>query len=262
MKASSVKPTLVCVSLIVLCLVLTSVSLAKDEIDPKTLVALWLFDEGSGKILKDQTGNGHDGKIIGAKWEKGQFGKALEFDGKDDVVEIDPHIDLNPTEQITVMAWVKSTVNTYNAVWSVVSKYSAYILGPTGGRMCFIIHNGAWQYESCHTPKDYQTWIQYVGTYDQKKSEKHIYVDGVLTSSTKTSGPINGDTGGIHLAHRECCAGENHLAALLDEVAILNVALDKDIIKAIYEKGWDKFFDVSAKGKLATAWGDIKTRKR
>ena len=260
MKAISVKLTSVCVSLIVLSLVLTSVSVAKGKIDEKTLVALWLFDEGSGKTLKDQTKNGHDGKISGAKWTKGKFGQALEFNGKDGMVEIEPHADLNPTEQITVMAWVKSTLNTYNAVWSVVSKYSAYILGPTGGRMCFIIHNGAWQYESCHTPKDYQVWIHYTGTYDQKKGEKHLYVNGVLESTSKPRGPINADGGGIHLAHRECCVGENHLAALLDEVAIFNVVLDEETIKNIYERGWDKFFAVSSKGKLTTAWGNIKTR--
>ena len=258
MKAISVKLTLVCVSLIVLSLVLTNV--AKGKIDEKTLVALWLFDEGSGKILKDQTKNGHDGKITGAKWTKGQFGEALEFNGKDGMVEIPPHADLNPTEQITVMAWVKSTVNTYNAIWSVVSKYNAYILGPTGGRMCFIIHNGGWQYESCHTPKNYQAWIHYTGTYDQKKGEKHLYVNGVLESTSNPRGPITADPGGIHLAHRECCAGQNHLAAILDEVAIFNVVLDKDTIKAISDKGWDKFFAVSSKGKLATAWGEIKTR--
>ena len=38
MKAISVKLTLVCVSLIVLSLVLTSVSVAKGKIDEKTLV--------------------------------------------------------------------------------------------------------------------------------------------------------------------------------------------------------------------------------
>ena len=102
MKAISVKLTSVCVSLIVLSLVLTSISVAKGKIDEKTLVALWLFDEGSGKTLKDQTKNGHDGKISGAKWTKGKFGQALEFNGKDGMVEIEPHADLNPTEQITV----------------------------------------------------------------------------------------------------------------------------------------------------------------
>ena len=36
----------------------------------KNTLALYHFDEGSGDILKDSSGNGHDGKIVGAKWVK------------------------------------------------------------------------------------------------------------------------------------------------------------------------------------------------
>ena len=137
MKAISVKLTSVCVSLIVLSLVLTSVSVAKGKIDEKTLVALWLFDEGSGKTLKDQTKNGHDGKISGAKWTKaGKFGQALEFNGKDGQVEIDPHDDLNPTEQITVMAWVAATTKgTYNAVWSYEKGWGKFLAVSSKGKL-------------------------------------------------------------------------------------------------------------------------------
>ena len=34
-------------------------------------MALYHFDEGSGDVLHDSSGNGHDGKIVGAKWVKG-----------------------------------------------------------------------------------------------------------------------------------------------------------------------------------------------
>ncbi len=37
------------------------------EADKDTL-ALYHFDEGTGEVLHDSSGNGHDGKIIGAKW--------------------------------------------------------------------------------------------------------------------------------------------------------------------------------------------------
>ena len=39
------------------------------EPDADTL-ALYHFDEGSGDVLKDSSGNGHHGKIVGAKWVK------------------------------------------------------------------------------------------------------------------------------------------------------------------------------------------------
>ena len=31
-------------------------------------IALYHFDEGQGEILKDSSGNGYDGTIVGAKW--------------------------------------------------------------------------------------------------------------------------------------------------------------------------------------------------
>lgn len=36
----------------------------------KDTIALYHFDEGSGDVLKDSSGNGHHGKIVGAKWVK------------------------------------------------------------------------------------------------------------------------------------------------------------------------------------------------
>ena len=44
--------------------------------------ALWLFDEGSGDIAIDSSGNGCDGIIEGAKYVPGKYGKGLKFDGK------------------------------------------------------------------------------------------------------------------------------------------------------------------------------------
>ncbi len=39
-------------------------SVTSDE----STLALYNFDEGNGEVLKDASGNGHDGKIVGAKW--------------------------------------------------------------------------------------------------------------------------------------------------------------------------------------------------
>ncbi|MEA1864582.1 MAG: hypothetical protein U9N46_05215 [Euryarchaeota archaeon] len=37
------------------------------------LVAEWHFDEGSGSVLADSSGNGNDGVIHGATWVEGKF---------------------------------------------------------------------------------------------------------------------------------------------------------------------------------------------
>jgi serine/threonine protein kinase len=68
------------------------------EPDADTL-ALYHFDEGEGEVLKDSSGNGHHGKITGAKWVKGDAPSpqsssgvvrhGLQFDGKRSHVIID-----------------------------------------------------------------------------------------------------------------------------------------------------------------------------
>jgi hypothetical protein len=85
---------------------LTTQSYAK--IDPKTIVGMWLFDEGKGDTAKDSSGNKNDGKFKGdLKWVDGKFGKALEFPGVDEnFVEV-PHDDSLTLTTFTFAAWVK-----------------------------------------------------------------------------------------------------------------------------------------------------------
>ena len=52
------------------------------EPDEHTM-ALYHFDEGSGDVLKDSSGNGHDGKIVGAKWVKVDEGSGGVADDPD-----------------------------------------------------------------------------------------------------------------------------------------------------------------------------------
>ena len=53
------------------------------------LIAYWPFDEGTGAQTADQSGNSHNiTSIGGATRTDGKFGKALEFDGIDDVRDL------------------------------------------------------------------------------------------------------------------------------------------------------------------------------
>ena len=70
------------------------------------LVAYYSFDNIHGNILKDDSGNGHDGVIYGnPKVVEGIKGKALEFDGIDDYVKLsDDPFDL---QTFTIALWIK-----------------------------------------------------------------------------------------------------------------------------------------------------------
>jgi len=72
------------------------------------VVGAWHFDEGSGNITHDTSGEGNDGTIYGgANWTDGKFGKALEFDGVDDYVEVPDSVSLDITDSLTITAWIK-----------------------------------------------------------------------------------------------------------------------------------------------------------
>ena len=69
------------------------------------LVGGWHFDEGSGSVAKDSSGNGNDGTIHGATWVDGKFGKALSFDGEDDYVSVTTPLT-NVENTFTMELWV------------------------------------------------------------------------------------------------------------------------------------------------------------
>ena len=77
------------------------------EADEHTL-SLYHFDEGSGDVLRDSSGNGHHGKIVGAKWVR--VDGALPVRYALERTNGNPHavspvkVDLN--EDFSVEAWV------------------------------------------------------------------------------------------------------------------------------------------------------------
>src|SRR4030042_1681906 len=90
---------------LVLSVSLTSVARAADP----DLVGWWRFDDGSGTTVTDFSGYGNNGTLRGdPQWVTGKLGKALEFDGVDDFVEV-PHAEiLTADNEVTVMAWIST----------------------------------------------------------------------------------------------------------------------------------------------------------
>jgi len=89
----------------------TSTPLEVLAIDPTTLddgvVAHWTFDEGSGDVVLDHSGNGYDGQNSGGTWiSDGRFGGALHLDeGAYVSVANFP----NAAQSWSVSAWVRLT---------------------------------------------------------------------------------------------------------------------------------------------------------
>jgi hypothetical protein len=66
------------------------------------LVGYWKFDEGSGTVAYDSSGNNKTGTIVNAPtWVAGKLGSALDFNGIDSYVKIPDNLIRN-TDPITV----------------------------------------------------------------------------------------------------------------------------------------------------------------
>ena len=74
----------------------------------------WAFDEGSGTTVKDSSGKGNNGTLVGGPlWVDGKFGKALQFDGVDDYVQVPHNASLIPTTgKATVSVWINAKRHT------------------------------------------------------------------------------------------------------------------------------------------------------
>jgi len=76
------------------------------------LVGHWTFEDGTGTIAGDYSGNGNDGTLQASMteddWVDGKLGTALDFDGSNDSVSVPTQPEFENLQQITVAGWFKT----------------------------------------------------------------------------------------------------------------------------------------------------------
>jgi hypothetical protein len=208
-------------------LVLVLVSSASAD-----LVGYWKFDEGSGTIAYDSSGNGLDGTLNGdPQWVVGQIGGALDFDG-DDSIEIPHNSILSITDEITITAWTYMRANASGEL-VIVSKggWAAndlpYELTETPGSSIF------WQFyddagrDTCAPQSPpVEEWHHLAGTYDGNIFK--CYIDGELADEWEYAGTMPENTASVTIGQRS--RGGYYFNGMIDEVAIYDHALSEDEI--------------------------------
>ena len=214
------------------------------------LVGAWKFDEGSGNIAYDSSGNNNHGTLYNGSsvcsnpptsgcptWVDGKFGKALRFDGIDDYVEApdSPNLDL-PTSY-TISAWIYGTFqkpddNPWNVVvvkgWP--DNYGLWINKKLFLHHCAIISNERPCINSAESIVPQNQWIQVAATFDG--IYMRTYLNGTKVAEGYYPGTLStSDTPlriGIH------APGWAYMNGIIDEVLIFNRALTDDEIKDLY----------------------------
>jgi hypothetical protein len=213
---------------------------------PGGAVALWSFDEGTGTIVSDTSGNGNNGALYNMDgstcWVDGKPGKALMFNGIDDYVSIPDSDTLHQTSAITVAFWIKAASEQPSSdLFTVIEKshsnidYSGWYFQSQYDKkgVSFGFGNGSdW---NNGTGSDVvladDVWHFVTGTYDG--TQVKFYIDGNLESSKITTGQIATNNRPINIGHWG--AGERYFKGIIDEVRIYNRALSDAEIQALYE---------------------------
>src|SRR6185436_9301206 len=72
------------------------------------LVGYWSFEDASGLRANDFSGHGNTGTLAnGPAFTAGKIGRAISFDGSEDIVSVEGVADDIATGNVTMSAWVK-----------------------------------------------------------------------------------------------------------------------------------------------------------
>ncbi len=210
------------------------------------LVGYWSFDEGTGTIAYDYSGNNNHGTLYnGPQWTTGKVGGALSFDGVNDYVGGLGNFGRPNT--LTISLWFKTTLASWDIIFGQTNVgtngtptyYNPVVsIKGTGALRIELWTGGIGDVSTSFNVID-NNWhhVIIVGNVNTQS----LYVDGKFIGSR--SGTIQQSwwlysfigTGYDTTSRGFPYTGWHYFNGLIDEVRIYNRALSPEEIKAIYE---------------------------
>lgn len=202
-------------------------------------VSIWHFDQGSGTIAFDSSDD-NDGTVNGATWTTGVQNNALLFDGENDFISMADSENLNFDQELTVMAWVKWSINP-----------------STGESWANIINKGEdaqWQIQHSNDNSNFEfavktdesrvwifsniepkqeVWYHVAGVYDG--SEIRLYVNGSLDNQDDLTGDIHVTDHPLNIGRRSYFE-DRYFAGIIDEVYLYDKALSDEELQTYYNQ--------------------------
>jgi len=204
------------------------------------LVGHWRFDEGSGTIASDSSGNGNNGTLVaGPTWVNGWFGGALEFDGADDRVDVGS-FDLT-TDTITYVALVNG---------SFTGDYSAIIFGRhvdrqitgirlrSNSRLSYCWNNAsAATYQWGGAPQvPVDEWALVAVTIEPERATAYVITQSQGLQSASNEIPhVSQQTTNLLIGWDANM--NNGFQGIIDEVQIHDRALTPDELQSLFDRG-------------------------
>ncbi|MFQ5600145.1 MAG: LamG-like jellyroll fold domain-containing protein, partial [Candidatus Krumholzibacteriia bacterium] len=201
--------------------------------------AVFNFDEGTGPVVLDASGNSNQGTLgsstAGDAGEParvpGVRGSALRFDGSDDRVEVPDAPALRMGGSFTLEAWIhRVDTGEYGVMiskeGSSARNYRFSIL--SSGRLELYWKNtsGSTQRVQSTDVVPADTWHHVAAVHDQPAQESRVYLDGRLVGSAATSGPPATGSQRLRIGARQSSSSVKYaFAGTMDLVRITAAAL-------------------------------------
>lgn len=204
------------------------------------LVGYWDFQEGAGTTANDKSGYDNNGTWsgTGSHWADGKIGKAGNFNGTDDYVDLGESQWDGSWMNHTVSAWIKSN-------GTEVSSYDTIIAKGAGANIVLSINRGgAGNYRTSlymNTTEIYSTKLNVVNdgkwhfiSVAMDASNATFYTDGAYDGGGAMS--AGGDTNyNLYIGKKAAASSTNYFNGTIDEVRIYNRALSAGEIQRIYK---------------------------
>lgn len=246
--------------------IITSSAWAIDLSSEPALVGLWLFDDGSGDVVADSSGNGNDGAISGDfAWDTGKFGGALVASGGGSIdVPVSASLD-TVTSAMTIAGWFRIDADSDTGI----RRQNAFLLEdqsdsePIPNGFSFRIWTTAGLCPGAYgtTELAQGEWYHIAGTYDGTTIK--LYVNGVEEGALLTdagadfNGEWSGDVG-IPADTLQLKYSSESLTGGMDEFVLLNRALTASEIRELMSGALSTTTAVDAHAKLTTTWAAIR----
>ena len=212
---------------------------SEAKINTDSMVAAWFFDEGKGKDVEDSSAHSNHGKIKGnPKWVAGKFGRALELDGG-------TYVEVADNSSLDIVDYYSGDGNYFLS--------TGCGGGPTQAKFGITSTNGHTCGPASPVLKK-DTWYHVAGVFDGKKLS--VFIDGELETEQNQGGNITTSDWPIIIGSYAGLGYKSN--AIIDELAVFNVALSKDDIRLLMKNGLNRILAVSAKRKLTSTWGRVK----
>lgn len=174
--------------------------------------------------MKDLSGRGNHGIISGASDVAGSIGRARQFDGIDDYIEVPDSSDLHVSGGITIASWVYLQADHADGTATMIRKQGSFLfeLGDEGtNRPSFFLwwSDGSAGPLLSGPPVAKFEWHHLAATYNG--TSMRLYVDGIEVGSVLISKTIATSLEPLRIGHW----ATEWFAGIIDEVRIFSRAL-------------------------------------